>query len=137
MSERELSMSVNARLENEALNALFSAAWADHAWRDFAPVLERGLVHVSAYAGEQLVGFANVATDGGAHAFLLDPTVHPSVQRSGIGTALVRRAVVEAKARGATWLHVDFLPELEAFYRGLGFRHTHAGLIDLRRAKDA
>ena len=39
-----------------------------------------------------LVGFANVAWDGGDHAFLLDPKTRGTYQRQGIGTELVRRA---------------------------------------------
>jgi GNAT superfamily N-acetyltransferase len=74
----------------------------------------------------------NVAWDGGAHAFLLDTTVHPDHQRQGIATALVRRAVDLARERGAHWLHVDYEPHLDGFYRGCGFRPTAAGLIALK-----
>lgn len=100
----------------------------------FAPVLSRSLAHVTAYDGTRLVGFVNVATDGGVHAFLLDTTVHPDFQHRGIGTELVRRATVAAKARGAQWLHVDYEPHLEGFYRSCGFGRTLAGLIDLTRS---
>jgi GNAT superfamily N-acetyltransferase len=89
------------------------------------------LAHVGAYDGERLVGFVNVAWDGGVHAFLLDTTVHPEFQRQGIATTLVRRAAELARERGAQWLHVDYEPHLEGFYRGCGFRPTLAGLIAL------
>ena len=45
----------------------------------------------------------------------------------------MRLVAGEARNRGAEWLHVDYEPHLEAFYRGCGFRHTAAGLIDLAR----
>jgi ribosomal protein S18 acetylase RimI-like enzyme len=94
--------------------------------------LPRSLVHVGAFAGEQLVGFVNIAWDGDVHAFLLDTTVHPDFQRQGIATSLVRRAAELSRERGAEWLHVDFDPHLEGFYRGCGFKPTGAGLIDLK-----
>jgi hypothetical protein len=43
----------------------------------------------------------------------------------------VRRATELARQRGALWLHVDFEPKLEAFYRQCGFRPTAAGLMRL------
>ncbi len=48
-----------------------------------------------------LVGFVNVAWDGAEHAFLLDTKTRPSHQRRGIGTAVVRRAMEEARAAGS------------------------------------
>ncbi|MBF6062849.1 GNAT family N-acetyltransferase [Nocardia terpenica] len=82
--------------------------------------------------GGDLIGFANVAWDGGDHAFLLDPKVHPGQQHRGIGTELVRRAADAAARSGCTWLHVDFEPHLRPFYfDACGFRPTDAGLIAL------
>jgi len=80
----------------------------------------------------QLVGFVNVAWDGGDHAFLIDTKTRPSHQRRGLGTAVVSRAVAEARAAGCEWLFVDFGPALTTFYlQACGFRPTPAGLIHL------
>ena len=79
-----------------------------------------------------LVGFVNVAWDGGDHAFLLDTKVHPDHQRRGIGTALVRIAARHAKEAGCEWLEVDFDRHLEPFYYdACGFVPTPAGLLHL------
>jgi GNAT superfamily N-acetyltransferase len=118
-------------VDDAELNALFAAAWPDHEPREFGPILARSLAWVTARDGGELVGFVNVAGDGGAHAFLLDPTVRPDHRRRGIGTALVREATAAARDAGATWLHVDYVADLEPFYRGCGFRPTAAGLIRL------
>jgi GNAT superfamily N-acetyltransferase len=94
-------------------------------------VLGRSLTYCGAFHAGELAGFVNVAGDGGAHALLLDPTVHPAHRRRGVGLALVRRAAALARAAGATWLHVDYEPPLEAFYAAAGFRPTRAGLLRL------
>lgn len=79
-----------------------------------------------------VVGFVNVVTDGGDHAFLIDTKTRGSFQRQGIGTRVVALAVEQARAAGCEWLHVDFEPELRSFYfDACGFRPTDAGLIHL------
>ena len=113
-----------------AFEALSRAAWGVEP-QGPPPRWEISLVHLGAYAGERLVGYVNVATDGGSHAFLLDPMVHPDCRRQGLGTRLVRRAAELSRERGARWLHVDYAPHLAAFYAACGFRPTAAGLIRL------
>ena len=79
-----------------------------------------------------LVGFVNVAWDGGDHAFLIDTKTHGLHQREGIGKRVVQLAAQQAKAAGCEWLHVDFDADLETFYfDACGFRPTAAGLIHL------
>ena len=88
---------------------------------------------MSARAGDgTLVGFVNVAWDGGDHAFLIDTKVSADHQRLGIATTLVRHATGHARDAGCEWLHVDFRDELGPFYfQACGFRPTTAGLIHL------
>jgi GNAT superfamily N-acetyltransferase len=126
---------VKPPLTDADLKPLFRAAWPSEDDASYEPVLARSLTYVAAYDGERLVGFVNVAWDGGIHAFLLDTTVHPAVQRRGIGRELVVRAAREARALGCRWLHVDFEPQLEGFYRGCGFGETCAGLLDLTKGE--
>ena len=131
MSHRVVTYRRSPPLASSALNQLFATAWPEHVAREFAPVLERSLVYIVAFDGAQLVGFVNVAWDGGVHGFLLDTTVHRGHQRRGIGTALLREVTAAARERGLAWLHVDFDPALEAFYRAVGFEPTVAGLMRL------
>jgi ribosomal protein S18 acetylase RimI-like enzyme len=80
-----------------------------------------------------VVGFVNVVSDGGDHAFLIDTKTRGAFQRRGVGTRVVRFAARHAKAAGCSWLHVDFVDDLRAFYfDACGFEPTTAGLIDLR-----
>jgi ribosomal protein S18 acetylase RimI-like enzyme len=84
-----------------------------------------------------VVGFVNVAWDGGDHAFLLDTKTRGDQQRRGIGTEVVRVAARHAKAAGCEWLHVDFEPDLAAFYfDACKFRPTDAGVINLHAANE-
>jgi len=98
----------------------------------FPGTLGHGLGHICAFLGERIVGCVNVAWDGGAHAFLLDPTVHEEYRRKGIGTEMIRRARDLARFRGVEWLHVDFEPHLWEFYEGCGFRKSPAGVMKLK-----
>ncbi|MEU6929306.1 GNAT family N-acetyltransferase [Streptomyces sp. NPDC046374] len=122
---------IDADLPAAELNELFRASWPGHQDTDFGPVLARRLLHVTARRGGRLVGYVNVVGDGGAHAFVLDTTVHPDERRQGLGVALVRAAAGAARERGAHWLHVDFEPHLARFYEECGFRPTAAGLMAL------
>jgi ribosomal protein S18 acetylase RimI-like enzyme len=82
--------------------------------------------------GGTLVGFVNVAWDGGDHAFLIDTKVHSDHQRRGIGTELVRIAARHAKDAGCEWLEVDFDEHLASFYYdACGFTPALAGLLHL------
>lgn len=118
-------------LTNEVLEELIQAAWENREPQDHVRVLSRSLVWLGAYSGEKLVGYANLAWDGWAHAFLLDPTVHPNFRGNGIGTRLIEEAL-EAACEHPTveWVHVDASPELmEQFYLPAGFLRSSAGVF--------
>lgn len=126
MSEA-LSIRFDEPLDAAAM-ATLGASWSEE---ELARVHRHSLCHACAFEDELLVGYVNVAWDGGVHTFLLDPTVRPDRRHRGIGTALVLAMVEHLRGRGFDWLHVDYRPELEPFYRGCGFRPSTAGLIRL------
>ena len=102
----------------------------DWDWR--GQVERHSLGWVTARDGGDLVGFVNVAWDGGSHAFVLDTLVTAAARRQGIGVELVKVAEREARAAGCEWLHVDFEDHLRTFYfDACGFVPTNAGLIEL------
>jgi GNAT superfamily N-acetyltransferase len=115
------------------LNDLFVQVWELTTPRDFKALLARSLVHVAAFDCSRLIGFVNVATDGGLHAFLLDTSVLADYRRQGIGWRMVNIAKDLSHQRGAVWLHVDYEPHLGRFYEKCGFRPTEAGLINLTK----
>ena len=123
---------VEPTVSNAALNTLFAGAWPNHRESDFQRIMSRSLTYIGAFTGKQMVGFVNVAWDGGVHAFLLDTTVHPDFQRQGIGARLVQEAASVARERGMHWLHVDYESHLDSFYRACGFTPTLAGVMRLK-----
>ncbi len=126
-----ITYQTNPKLENAAVNELFSSAWGKPYDFDFQPELEAAFCYIAAFDGSKLVGFVKLVGDAGVHAFLLDPSVDAAYKRRGIGRELVARAVQFARDHGCEWVHVDFEDHLEPFYAACGFRPTKAGLIQL------
>ncbi|MGI5341073.1 GNAT family N-acetyltransferase [Streptomyces sp. CA-181903] len=98
-----------------------------------ARVRRHSLGWVCAHRDGRLVGFVNVAWDGGAHAFLLDTMVTGDQRRAGVGAELVATAVRGARAADCVWPHVDFDEHLRPFHLdACCFTATEAGLVALR-----
>ena len=79
-----------------------------------------------------LVAYMSVLSDGIADAFLLDLVVRPQCQHKGIGTRLVRRAILDMKGAGVQCVHVTFDEHLEPFYAQCGLHILKAGIVDFK-----
>ena len=129
-----VSYSWRGQFGNEALNALHARAFDHPKCNDdwWTQVNRYSLGWVCANVDDVLVGFVNVAWDGGAHAFILDTIVEPQAQRQRVGAEMVSTAVQQARKAGCEWLHVDFEDHLRHFYFDkCNFKATNAGLIRL------
>lgn len=121
-------------IDNGELNALHADAFQHGVYADDwrAQTARHSLGWVTAQEGGRLVGFLNVAWDGGVHAWLQDVMVSSENRRRGIGSAMVALATEHARTAGCEWLHVDFDEEHRAFYiEECGFKPAPAGLIEL------
>ena len=120
-----------ANAEANLLHAeCFDHAPADEDW--WGRVNRFSLGWVCLRSEGELVGFVNVAWDGGVHAFILDTMVGAPFRRRGYAARLVAEAARHAAAAGCEWLHVDFEPHLRGFYMdACGFTLTDAGLMRL------
>ncbi len=121
--------------ENGEVNALHATCFEHRLFEDDwrAQVDRFSLGWVTARIGPELVGFVNVAWDGGVHAFILDTMVLPEHRRKGIAKAIVEAAIEHARGSPCEWLHVDFEPHLRAFYFGAcGFPAIDAGALALK-----
>ena len=119
---------------NPEVNALHAEGFGHRVLEDDwkAQVQRHSLGWVCARDGGDLVGFVNVAWDGGIHAFILDTLVARGARRRGVGTRMVALGAAESRAAGCEWLHADFDDELSSFYfESCGFIPTPAGLIAL------
>ncbi len=130
--ESDIIYRISPAVTNDELNSLFTNAWENHEAIDFRPLIKRSLAFVCARHAARLIGFVNLAWDGGVHAFILDTTVHSDYQRLGIGKILIEKAVGAARESGIEWLHVDYESHLQSFYNKCGFKNTRAGLIKLK-----
>lgn len=113
------------------MNRLHAAAFGHEVFDDdWLALTDRHSVGwVTARREGALVGFANVVTDGLAHAWLQDVIVDPSHQRRGIGVQLLGIAERGAAQAGCEWLHVDFDEEHTRFYIDVcGFMPAPAGI---------
>jgi GNAT superfamily N-acetyltransferase len=122
------------RFTNDEVNVLhaegFEHAVLDDDWN--AQVERYSVGWVCARDGDDLVGFVNVAWDGGVHAFIVDTLVRSRARGRGVGTELIATAVRGAREAGCEWLHADFDDHLRPFYfDACGFTPTNAGLIRL------
>ena len=121
--------------ESGEVNALHAEAFSHAVLADdwWGQVNRHSLGWVCLRRNGQLIGFVNVAWDGGVHAFLLDTMVARDQQRRGHAARMVALAVEHAKTSGCEWLHADFEPQLRDFYfKACGFKRTDAGLIALK-----
>ena len=126
-----VALTWRGQVASAELNALhaegFDHAPSDDDWE--GQLASHSLGWVVARDEDRLVGFVNVAWDGGTHAFLLDTVVAVSHRGRGVGQALVQAAVSGAAAARCEWLHVDWESDLDPFYIDTcGFTPTAAGL---------
>jgi GNAT superfamily N-acetyltransferase len=137
MDTNETVFSWRGDFGNTEINVLHAEAFdtrvfSDDEWDWQAQVEANSLGWVVARDSDLLVGFVNVISDGLVHAWIQDTMVSTSARGSGVGTELVRRAAIGARAAGREWLHVDFDDDLRAFYfDSCGFTPTNAGLMRL------
>jgi GNAT superfamily N-acetyltransferase len=122
------------RFADDELNALHAEGFdhrvLDDPWNE--TLYRHSLGWVTARDDGGLIGFVNVAWDGGVHAFVLDTLTAVRARHRGVGRRLVEEAVAGARAAGCEWLHVDFEDDLGRFYlEACGFEPTPAGLIRL------
>lgn len=128
--ESEYLVQRNAPLEQTEIESLRAAVGWDRMEGKYESILKRVYTHYSVRSNGDLIGFMSVLSDGVGDAFLLDLMVRPNCQKRGIGTLLVRRAILDLKAEGIRAIQVTFNPELELFYKRFGFHMFRAGIID-------
>ena len=122
----------NRKVNELHAEAFDTRVFDESEWNWEELVATHSLGWVVACRGEDLIGFANVLSDGFVHAWIQDVMVARNARHEGVGVCLIEAARNGAQRAGCEWLHVDFDNDLEPFYfDACGFTPTNAGLIDL------
>ena len=110
--------------ETEILGLYASVGWT--AYTEQPESLRRGfeasLLVLAGYEDGALVGLIRVVGDGQTIVFVQDILVHPSCQRRGIGTALLKEVLKRYSHVRQIELTTDDTPKTRAFYESVGFR---------------
>lgn len=103
---------------------------------DLARVLDHSWRTISAYEGDQLVGFGRLLCDGVMHAMIFDLIVHPRHQRKGIGAEVLRRLVAACDAAGIRDIQLFSAEGKVPFYlkRGFSLRPETSPGMERRRS---
>jgi ribosomal protein S18 acetylase RimI-like enzyme len=131
ISDQDIVFRVRPDISTEDQDQLRAEGFEHHVpGYDWSSQLDRSLLWIGAFAGDRLVGFVNLAWDGGVHTFLLDTAVAADMRHRGIGTRLVREAISAAREHaGVEWVHVDADEELmRRLYLPAGFSPSPAGI---------
>ena len=110
----------------------------DEAREVFRARLRLGIHTYVAVAQDRIVGTLTLLAEqkfihhGGLCGHIEDVSVHPEFKQHGIGSALVRHALEEARRLGCYKVILDCFENLVPFYQRLGFRSYNVGMrIDL------
>ena len=106
-------------------------------------MLEQALSHsLATYLardGEEIVGLVRLVGDGFSSVFIQDLIVLPSYQRQGIGSNLMKEALVDYKDAYQIQLATEQTEKTLGFYRSLGFEtlstYDCTGMIWVDRKK--
>ena len=80
----------NGEVTDPELVELRKAVGWDYTPGEYDRILEGVYAYFTARDEGNLIGFVSVISDGVADAFLVDLMVHPSYQKRGIGTELIK-----------------------------------------------
>lgn len=132
-SVQEIHYAVSARLEARELGQLLAAA-AGSTYSDamLTRLIDGSTAYVTARAGERLVGFGRLLSDGAVTAYVNNMAVSPDYQDQGIGGRLLDMLIGVAGEVKSLYLYTD---TADAFYLRHDFRPSEKRLY-LRRRND-
>lgn len=109
--------------EEEILNLYRSVGWSNYFNNPL--MLKNAYAHslkvLGAYSEDKLLGIVRVVGDGYSIVHIQDILILPEYQRSGIGTALIKRILEMYKDVYQKSLLTDNTEKTVQFYKSLGF----------------
>ena len=120
----------NKHVRQEEIEKLRAEVGWDTMKGKYNRILKKVYTYYSVRKNKNLIGFLSVLSDGTGDAFLLDLMVHPDFRGKGVGSGLIKKAVMDLKREGIKSIQVTFCRDLESFYKKFGFHIIRAGIID-------
>jgi GNAT superfamily N-acetyltransferase len=102
-----------------------AVGWARRPLRKVKKALEHSFLVVSMWEikgnRKRLIGFARATSDHAFNATIWDVVVHPSVQKKGLGKALMKYTIERLRRDDISNITLFADPHVVDFYRRLGF----------------
>ncbi len=126
-----ISLTTNPTVPPKAICDLRESVGWERQEKDYSAALQGYWATVGGFdTTGTLLAWCAILSDGVRHAVLLDVIVHPSLQRQGVGKALVGKAITHIQEHGISIIHVDFEPETTVFYERCGFQVGLSGIYN-------
>jgi len=119
----EIAFRFDKGIDVGAWLALFRAAGYNDWWteRHAKAALSHAHTIITAWKEDTLVGTLTIQSDGVNFAVIDDVVVHPDCQGSGIGSRLMREAMVRITAMNVDHMQLYPIPGRESFFARFGF----------------
>jgi ribosomal protein S18 acetylase RimI-like enzyme len=105
-------------------NLFQTTGWNDNyqlSGNELVQALHSSWYVISAYAGEQLVGFGRLVSDGVLHAMIYELIVLPEYQGQGIGGEILEKLVKRCEESGVRDIQLFCAAGKREFYEKRGF----------------
>lgn len=115
---------------------LFQAVgWGERDPNEVRAAFARSTFKAFAFEGDDLIGFGRTIDDGQFYATVVDVVVSPSHQRKGVGRAIVED--LQSRMKGFLVVTLTASPDVQPFYRRLGWRNQTTAMIRPRSREQA
>lgn len=125
-----LVFKLNPELQAREVAALRRAVGWEGREEKIKLVQSRVFSTAACFAGQILVGYIEVISDGVEDGLIRNLIVHPDYQRRGVASKLLKIITAHLKSKKIKTINVLFELEHEPLYQKAGFRIVGGGLID-------
>jgi aralkylamine N-acetyltransferase len=126
----------DAAISWQDVTELFKAVgWGERSPDEVQAAFARSTFKVFAFDDVKLLGFGRTIDDGRFYANIVDVVVSPTHQRQGVGRAIVED--LQSRLNGFLVVTLTAAPEVQRFYRRLGWRHQTTAMMRPRSKEQA
>ena len=118
---------------NEAGGLFTAVGWGAREPEHLREAFAKSTFKCFAFDDVKLIGFGRTIDDGRYYASVVDMIVHPDYQKKGIGTKIMQN--LQSAMQGFLYITLTAFPEVQPYYRRLGWRKLKTGMM-LPRSED-